>query len=141
MQQKRPDTDGAGQLLEGELTGAIIGAFYETYNILGYGFLETVYRNALALELRDRGLRVQQELRVRVFYKGHRVGWYRLDLMVEDRVSVELKAAKALTSADLPQLLNYLTATTSDVGLLLHYGPRPAFHRLVSPRVIALTRP
>ena len=79
MRQKRQDQADPGELLEKELTGAIIGAFYETYNILDFGFLESVYKNSLACELRDRGFRVRREVPVRVIYKKHRVGWHRID--------------------------------------------------------------
>jgi GxxExxY protein len=131
-----PDTNDAGQLLEGELTGIVIGAFYTTYNILGFGFLEAVYKNALAIELRDRGLFVQKETPVEVLYKQRRAGWYRVDLLVERRVSIEVKATRVLAPTDERQLFNYLCGTTQDVGLLLHYGPSPKFYRMVSPRVI-----
>jgi GxxExxY protein len=134
MRQKRQDQTDLGELLEQELTGAIIGAFYETYNILDFGYLESVYKSALACELRDRGLRVRREAPVRVFYKKSRVGWHRIDLLVEERVVIEVKAATLLGPTDRRQLINYLRGTNLDVGLLLHYGPEPEVHRLVSPR-------
>lgn len=134
MTRERPNFPDA--LPEWELCGRIIGAFYETYNVLGFGFLELVYRNALQHELEDRGMRVESEKCVDVQFKGRRVGLYRLDLLVEGRVAVELKATAALGPADKRQLINYLRASTLDVGMLLHYGPK-AFHmRVVSPRVI-----
>ena len=123
-------------LPEWELCGRIIGAFYETYNVLGFGFLELVYRNALRHELEDRGMHVENEKCVDVYYKGRRAGLYRLDLLVEGRVAVELKATAALGPADKRQLINYLRAGTLDVGLLLHYGPKAVHVRVVSPRVI-----
>ncbi|MDB4891576.1 MAG: GxxExxY protein [Gemmatimonadetes bacterium] len=134
MRQKRQDLTASGELLEKELTGRIIGAFYETYNILDFGFLESVYKSALAYELRDRGLHVRREVPVRVHYKNYRVGWHRIDLLVEERVVIELKATALLAPTDRRQLTNYLRATRLDVGLLLHYGPEPEVHRLVSPR-------
>ncbi|MEO5816433.1 MAG: GxxExxY protein [Gemmatimonadaceae bacterium] len=134
MKQKRQDQTDSGELLEKELTGAIIGAFYETYNILDFGFLEAVYKSALACELRDRGLRVRREVPVQVFYKKNQVGWHRIDLLVEGRVVIELKATALLGPTDRRQLTNYLRGTRLDVGLLLHYGPEPEVHRLVSPR-------
>ena len=134
MRQKRQDQADPGELLEKELTGAIIGVFYETYNILDFGFLESVYKNSLACELRDRGFRVRREVPVRVIYKKHRVGWHRIDLLVEERVVIEVKATVLLGPTDRRQLTNYLKATHLDVGLLLHYGPEPEVHRLVSPR-------
>jgi GxxExxY protein len=115
---------------------AIISAFYETYNALGYGYLESVYRNALAMELRDRGMDARAEMPIRVFYKERPVGDFRTDIIVDGRVIVELKAGSVLGPTDKRQLINYLKATSIDVGLLLHYGPNPKFQRLVSPRVL-----
>lgn len=123
-------------LVQREVTGHIIGAFYETYNVLGFGFLEAVYKNALAWELRQRGLHVQLEAPVAVSYKHVQVGFYRSDLLVEGRVTVELKATSILGPTDKRQLLNCLVGTELEVGLLLHYGPEPKFYRLVSPRFL-----
>jgi GxxExxY protein len=127
MTQKRQDRLPA---VERELTGEIIGAFYECYNELGFGFLESVYRRALAIELRLRGFQVAEEGLVEVVFKGVHVGTYRLDLLVEQRVVVEVKATSVLGPADKRQLLNYLRASLLEVGLLLHFGPEPRIHRL-----------
>ncbi|MEO8337882.1 MAG: GxxExxY protein [bacterium] len=135
MARKGPDNDDRTPLLEGELTGKIIAAFYETYNVLGFGFLESVYKKALAIELRLRGLSVQEEVPVDVFYKGLRVGLFRFDDLVEECVAVEIKASATLSPTDKAQTLNCLTSTSIDVGLLLHYGPEPKVYRFVSPRV------
>ena len=135
MDRKRQDKANAGGLLEEELTGIVIGAFYETYNVLGFGFLEAVYVNALAEELQLRGVKVRREVSVDVLYKGKRVGRYRLDLLAEERLVIEAKATERLGPRDKPQLFNCLRATNLDVGLLLHYGPAPEVHRLESPRV------
>jgi GxxExxY protein len=107
------------------------------YNILGYGFLESVYRNALVLELRRQDLQVLVETPIDVFYLGVPVGNYRLDLLVESVVALEVKATELLAPTAKRQLLNYLRGTTLDVGLLLHFGPEPKFHRVVSPRLLA----
>ncbi len=107
-----------------DVTARIIGAFYAVYNVLGYGFLERVYENALAIELRKLGLRVAQQSPIRVYYDGHVVGEYCADLVVEDTVLVELKAARELVEDFEAQLLNYLKATPYEVGLLLNFGPR-----------------
>jgi GxxExxY protein len=139
-QRKRQDQAQSRPLASEQVTGAIIGAFYESYNVLGFGFLESVYRNALAGELRKTGLHVLQETPIEVTYKDARVGWFRLDLLVERAVAVEVKAATTLGPTDKQQLLNYLRATSLDVGLLLHYGPEPKFHRLVSPRLVVAER-
>jgi GxxExxY protein len=129
MTRKRQDRL---QLLERELTSKIIGAFYECYNVLGFGFLETVYRRSMGVELRSMGLPVAEEVPVETTYKGVCVGTYRLDLLVSSRVIVEVKATSVLGPTDKRQLLNYLRASEVEVGLLLHFGPEPAFHRLVS---------
>ena len=112
-------------LLERELTGEIISAYYECYNALGFGFLESVYRRALAIELRARGHRCAEEGLIEVQYKGVVVGAYRFDLVVDDRVLVEAKSGESLAPTAKRQLLNYLRATRIEVGLLLHFGPQP----------------
>jgi GxxExxY protein len=114
-----------------ELTNAIINAFYHVYNTLGYGFLEKVYENALAYELRKRGYRVCQQAPIAVRYDGVVVGEYFADLGVEDAVIVELKAAKAIVPEHEAQLINYLKATDIDVGLLLNFGPQPQVRRKI----------
>jgi GxxExxY protein len=134
MKRNGPDRPA---LLERRLTGEIIGAFYDCYNELGYGFLESVYRNSLTNELRCRGLVVEPEAPLEVSYRGVPVGYFRLDLLVERRVAVELKSTLILGPTDQRQLINYLRAAGLDVGLLLHFGPEPKFHRLVSPRVLS----
>jgi GxxExxY protein len=125
------------ELLERELTGEIIGAFYHCYRQLGFGFLESVYRNALATELRYRGLAVETECPLEVVYLGVLVGRFRLDMLVERRVALELKSSVLLAPVDRRQLINYLRAANVDVGLLLHFGPTAKFHRLVSPQFLS----
>lgn len=115
---------------DAELTGRIIGAFYDVYNELGYGFLESVYANALCLTLRNAGLVAEQEKAVRVWFHGVLVGEFRADVVVDGRVILEVKAARNLDSSHEAQLLNYLRATEIEVGLLLNFGPRPDFKRL-----------
>jgi GxxExxY protein len=96
---------------------------------LGYGFLEKVYENALAMELRRIGLKVEQQAKISVFYEGKVIGEYFADLLVEDVVIVELKAARTLLDEHADQLLNYLRATPYEVGLLLNFGPKAEFRR------------
>jgi GxxExxY protein len=112
-----------------DITELIIKAFYTVYNTLGYGFLEKVYRNALAIELRKLGLDVIPEARITVYYDGEVVGEYFADLSVAGVVIVELKAVKRLLSEHEAQLLNYLKATSYEVGLLLNFGPKPEIRR------------
>jgi len=108
-----------------KLTEEIIGAFFSVYNALGYGFLEKVYANALKLELEQHSLKVIQEHPIVVTYLGQTVGEYYADLIVNDRVIVEIKATKVLLKEHEAQLLNYLKATPFEVGLLLNFGPKP----------------
>ena len=119
------------ELLCEEITGTTINGFHLTYDRLGFGFLEVIYRRALAMELRAFGLRVVEEAPIDVWYGGVRIGHYRADLLVENRVVVEIKTRRALGDADRKQLLNCLRASDIEVGLLLLYGPSPVFKRLV----------
>ncbi len=119
------------ELLHKELTEKIISAFYKVYNVLGYGFLERVYENALFVELRKQGLNVSRQQRIEVFYEGENVGEYFSDLLVEELVIIELKAAAAMAGEHEHQLLNYLKATDKEVGLLLNFGKKPEFKRKV----------
>lgn len=112
-----------------EITDRIIRAFYTVYNQLGYGFLEKVYERALLLELRDMGLAVAAQVPIRVKYKGTVVGDYCADLLVEDLIIVELKAAEAIAEEHKIQLVNYLKATDKEVGLLLNFGKNPDISR------------
>jgi GxxExxY protein len=119
------------RLLHAEVTGAIIEAFYRVYNKLGYGFLEKVYENAPVIELGKVGLIARPQVPIKVFYENQLVGEYFADLLVADRVIVELKATDGLCDADEAQLLNYLKATTIEVGMLLNFGPRPEHRRKI----------
>ena len=112
-----------------ELTRKIIGAFYDVYNELGYGFLEKVYENALAIELKQRGFNVVQQKPIDVSYKGIVVGSYFADLIIHDKVLLELKATKEIKEEHEAQILNYLKATKYEVGLLLNFGPKPTYNR------------
>jgi GxxExxY protein len=113
-----------------ELTQKIIGVYYDVYNELGTGFLESVYQKSLALALESAGLSVCSRIDIPVWFRGHQVGQFEADLLVEKCVLLELKAARILGSAHQPQLLNYLRATNIEVGLLLNFGPKPEFKRV-----------
>jgi GxxExxY protein len=117
-----------------EVTERIIAAFYQVYNTLGYGFLETVYQNAMELELAARGLSAIPQAPLKVYYAGAVVGEYFADFLVEECVLVELKAADQVATEHHARLLNYLKATDIDVGLLLNFGPKPEVRRKVSTR-------
>ena len=114
-----------------DVAKAIVQAFYYVYGELGVGFLEKVYENALALELRERGFCVQQQLPVKVFFKEQEVGDYFADLMVEETALVELKVVETLMHKHEAQLLNYLKASDINLGLLLNFGPKPQVKRKI----------
>jgi GxxExxY protein len=118
-------------LKHGEITEKIVHAFYKVYKVLGHGFLEKVYENALAIELRKQGLTVRQQEPIKVYYEGEVVGDYYADLLVAGCVIVELKAVEALTNEHHAQILNYLKATGIGVGLLINFGPKPELKRKI----------
>jgi GxxExxY protein len=120
-----------GELFEERLTHSVIGAFFEVYNTLGYGFVEHLYATAMERELRNRGHSVAREVLVRVMYKGRELGVQRLDLIVDEKVVVETKASRELHGSAGRQLYNYLRATNLKVGLLLHFGLKPHFYRII----------
>jgi len=113
------------------VTDKVLSAFFAVYNELGHGFLESVYRNAMRLALEELGLQVQVERSVPVWFRGHDVGDFRCDLVVNGSVILELKTAERLDRALEAQLFNYLRATDIEVGLLLNFGPKPQFKRIV----------
>jgi GxxExxY protein len=116
-------------MLHEEVTDKVIHAFYRVYNALGYGFLEKVYENAMVIELRKSGLKVESQKGIQVCYESATVGEYFADLLVDDKVIVELKAAKAVLEEHEAQLVNYLKATDAEVGLLLNFGQKAEFKR------------
>lgn len=118
-------------LKHGELTEQIIGVFYAVYNELGYGFLESTYSEAMLIALQDAGLSASREVSVPVWFRSRKAGQYFADLLVNDCVLLELKTARTIESAHEAQLLHYLRATEIEVGLLLNFGVRPQFRRLL----------
>lgn len=118
-------------LLHSEITSEIIKAFYKVYNTLGYGFLEKVYENAIAYELKANSIYVQNQLPIKVFYSGREVGEYFADIVVENKVIVEIKTAISIDKAHEAQLLNYLKATEMEVGLILNFGQKAEYRRKV----------
>lgn len=121
----------APTLKHSELTQKIIGIFYDVYNELGHGFLESTYAEALVVALAEAGLGAVREVPVPVWFRGRKVGQYYADLIVESVVLIELKAVRTLESAHEAQLLHYLRATDVEVGMLLNFGLRPQFRRLL----------
>jgi len=116
-------------MLYEEKTNLIINAFYKVYNRLGYGFLERVYHNAFLIELRVLGFDVKSEYPIRVTYEGVEVGEYYADIIVDNCIIIENKAAEILREEHEYQLINYLKATEMEVGLLFNFGKKPAFKR------------
>lgn len=118
-------------LKEASITGGIIKTFFGVYNEQGYGFLEKVYSKALQIDLHCAGFFVVAEQPVRVYFRGTVIGLYYADMVVENRVIVELTAAESICEAHEAQLLNYLMATDIEVGLLLNFGPKAEFRRKI----------
>ena len=118
-------------LVSKELVDIILTCFYQVYNDLGYGFLERVYQNALYYALIDEGLKCDVEKIIKVYHNGRVVGDYRADLLVEDCVLLELKTSEEINPANEKQLINYLKATTIEVGYLLNFGKKPQYSRKV----------
>jgi len=114
-----------------ELTGKILGAFFQVHKELGYGFSEKVYENSLAISLNEIGLKAEPQVHLQVYYHGQKVGEYIADLIVEDVVLLELKATEKIVEDHAAQLLNYLKATNIEVGLVLNFGPTAEFRRKV----------
>jgi GxxExxY protein len=119
------------ELRHERLTHSVIAAFYEVYNTLGCGLLEHLYMAAMERELLNRGHKVSRELSVRVTYKDEDPGSQRLDMVVDDVLVIEAKATHTLHPSASRQRYNYLRATNLELGLLLHFGPRPQFHRVI----------
>lgn len=118
-------------MLHAATTDIILKSFYKVYNTLGYGFLEKVYQNALLIELEEQGLKCESNFSIKVFYNNVNVGNYFADIVVNDSIIIELKAAEVLVQENEFQLINYLKATEFEVGLLLNFGKKPQFKRKI----------
>jgi len=121
----------SANLKHAELTERIIGVFFDVYNELGHGFLESVYQRALGFALLDAGISVQEQVPISVWFRQRNMGDFKADMLVEGKVLLELKAARSIDLAHEKQLINYLRATDIEVGLLLNFGVKPEFRRLV----------
>ena len=119
------------KLIHDDLTQSAIAAFYEVYNILGFGFLEYVYVAAFERELRNRGHTLNRELSVPVWYKGEDICSQRIDLLVDDSLILEVKSSTLLPPTAIRQLYSYLRATDLEIGLVLHFGPEAKFYRQI----------
>lgn len=118
-------------MLHSDVTGKILRAYYTVYNELGFGFLEKNYERAMKIELEKMNVKCASQQSIKVYYKEHQIGNYVADLVVDDKVIVELKAATNLAPGHEVQLLNYLRATKMEVGMLLNFGTEPQFKRKV----------
>ena len=119
------------EILHKELSESILKVFYDVYNELGYGFLEKVYQNAMYLELKSQGFKVEPQKQIKVYYKNEPVGGFFADLLINDLIILELKACDSLVKAHYVQTLNYLKATNIEIGLLLNFRERPEIKRLI----------
>src|SRR5579872_1780393 len=118
-------------LKHADLTEKVIGLFFDVYNELGHDFLESVYEHALEIALTEAGIRVQRQFPINVWFRRHAIGDFKADMLVDGKVLLELKAARCIDLAFEKQLLNYLRATEIEVGLLLNFGMKAEFRRLV----------
>ncbi len=118
-------------LLHKTITDAVLKIYFDVYNQLGSGFLEKVYQNAMYFELKNKGFKVEAQKQIKVYFRKQLVGEYYADLIVEDKIIVELKATELLMNAHVAQTLNYLKATEIEVGLLLNFGEEPEFKRMI----------
>lgn len=116
------------------LTRSVLGGFYDSYNKLGYGFVENVCVGALTIELQKRGHRIEREVPIAVSYDGIIIGTFRADVVVDGKLIVEVKAEPCLTGIHERQLRNYLSCSDFELGLLLGYGLKPQFKRIIHTR-------
>jgi GxxExxY protein len=119
------------EIIHKELTDKIIGCFFKVYNTLGYGFLEKVYENSMMIELANSSLNADSQVEIKTYYEKQIVGIYYADIIVEEKVILELKAHKSLREEDYAQLLHYLKASDIKLGLLMNFGRKPEFKRIV----------
>ena len=120
-----------GGLIHRELTDRIIGVFYEVYNELGFGFLESVYEDAMAIARSEKGIPIERQVPIPVWFRGRSIGSFVADLVIERSIIIELKAVNRLVEGHVAQLMNYLRATEIEVGLVMNFGPSPEFKRRV----------
>jgi GxxExxY protein len=127
-------TANTPEIVEKELSYQIVAAFFYVYNALGFGFLEQIYARALEIVLRRAGLNVQREVPIPVMFDGEQIGFHRLDMLIDGRIAIEIKATEQLPNSAHEQLRNYLAALRYNgqpirLGILLHFGQKPKFHR------------
>lgn len=118
-------------MLHADITEKIIATFYKVYNTLGYGFLEKVYENSVIIKLKQLEFTVEKQKKIKVYFEGNIVGEYFADLVINSKVIIEIKAVEKLCDEHKFQLINYLKATNMEVGLLLNFGKKPEFRRVI----------
>jgi len=124
------------RLVHEQTTGRILAAFFAVHRELGHGFADAVYLRALILELASRGVQAEQDVPLGVFYKGRKIGSFTADLLVDAKVVVAVRAGAELQESDRTQLLNCMRCSQGEVGMLLHFGPRPDFRRFLGRVVV-----
>jgi GxxExxY protein len=127
-------------IVEKELSRIIVGCFFDVYNELGYGLVESLYARALETTLRASGLHVDREYPMIVTFRGQQIGFHRVDMIVERRIVLELKSTERLAESAKRQLRSYVTGLGVDLGILLHFGPMPRFYRVLGGRRTAAIR-
>ena len=132
----RSDDTRRSTILEKEISYSIVGAFFQVYNELGFGFLESIYARALEVALGEKGLLVQREVPITVVFHGVEVGQHRLDMLVEHRIVLEIKSTERINDIPKRQLRNYLNALRLELGMVLHFGPRAEYHRVLAAKKV-----
>ncbi len=127
----------ATRLVHEHTTGRLLAAFFAVHRELGHGFADAVYLRALTLELISRGLQAEPDIPLGVFYKGRKIGSYAADLLVDGKVVVLVRSGAELHDVDRMRLLNCMRCSQAEVGMLLHFGPRPEFRRYLGRVVVA----
>jgi GxxExxY protein len=122
------------RIVEAELAYKIVGAFYRVYNALGPGLLESLYSRALEIVFKEMGLQVDREYPVPIFFEGQQIGFHRIDMLIDKRIIIENKSTEALPSSARSQLRSYLGVTKLELGLLLHFGPKATYYRVLAPQ-------
>lgn len=134
----KPNPDNApSKVIHADLSYSIVGSFYEVHNELGYGFNERIYARALEIVLRARGHVVDREYPMTVYFRGEQIGFHRCDMLVDKTVIVEIKATEFLAPVSKQQTRNYLSTLKLDLGLLLHFGPKANYYRILGPNVLS----
>lgn len=126
----------SARLVHEQTTGRVLAAFFAVHRELGYGFAEAVYLRALILELASRGVQAEQDIPLGVFYKGRKIGTYAADVLVDAKVVLAVRSGQELADRDRVQLLNCMRCSQAEVGMLLHFGPKPEFRRFLGRVVV-----